>query len=99
MRALVLAVALAIGSSAAYGHGDAAWIMDNVQTRFCRGPQDCRVLREGEAKQMGNTWTVNGHTVPRTNVFGTRDGTARYWACFEEPQLIRPRCLFIPDLF
>lgn len=81
-------------------HGAAGWIMADPQTMHCCGPQDCRQLADGEARFDSGVWRVNGRVVPAGSVYPTGPaGGSRYWACFQVPALVEPRCLFIPALF
>lgn len=94
----MIVLILLLLSGSAYAHGDAGWIMADPQTRFCCGVQDCRRLQAGEVSHTAAGWTVNGH--PVRNVYPTKpEGGTEYWACFNLPELVVPRCLFVPAMF
>lgn len=96
---LTLALAAVLGPPAR-AHGDAAWIMADQATRYCCGIRDCRVLEDQEVSQEGGQWKVNGQPVAARDVHPTApEGGSLYWACFYEPALTVPRCLFVPALF
>lgn len=86
-------------ASPAMGHGHASWIMNNPQTSYCCGERDCRPLADSEVLRTPAGWVVNGRLVPPRSIYPTQDGTSRFWACFVEPALTEPRCLFIPAMF
>lgn len=84
--------------AAVSAHGHAAWIMANPDTRYCCGPKDCRPLEltADKVEIRAGRYFLNGHAVKDGSVYPTRDGTARYWACFYGPDYTVPRCLFVP---
>jgi hypothetical protein len=80
----------------ANAHGIASlWIMNNPLTASCCGPRDCRALEDGDSVELiDNVWRLNGW--PVTRVYPSLDERARPWGCFNAPEYVRPRCLFLP---
>lgn len=85
-------VALGAGARA---HGDAQWIMEQEVTRWCCGPNDCKVVREGELERVEGGWLhVGSQSVLMDEDVGhylSKD--EQTWACIF---LGRMRCLFLP---
>ena len=95
---VIIAVSILLGSTPAVAHGSASWIMESAETRWCCGIQDCRRLKAEEVTHDATGWRING--LPVANVYPTKpEGGTDYWACFNLPELVRPRCLFVPAMF
>ena len=99
MRALiVLAIAALLilaAVQAPWPHGLANWIMDDPQTRWCCGPQDCAVAEPGEVVRLFGGWLH----VPPGLVLLDREGghyvsiDSQVWRCVGVGVF---RCIFLP---
>ena len=78
-------------------HGEFNWIMRDRATAWCCDERDCRELGDGEVAQRSGQWHVNGHPVEHRAVYPSQHKkNAAFVACFRGPDLIVPRCLFLP---
>ena len=97
MTAIVVALIInVVVTRDAKGHEFASlWIMQNPLTASCCGPKDCRPLEDRDSVELiENVWRLNGWPVHR--VYPSQDEQARAWGCFNPPQYVQPRCLFLP---
>lgn len=100
IRPAILAAALALLAGPARGHGDARWIMDDPQTAFCCGPQDCEPAPPGEVVEIGpDAWRFRGVDFHRGDrrTFPAQPHPTQglvFWYC--QPQGQPVRCLFFP---
>jgi hypothetical protein len=75
--AMLTTAALLTAIPLAWGHGDAAWVMENPETRHCCGPQDCGPVRvyNGTVEEVGpGEWLV---TIPPGTHPLVPDGASR----------------------
>lgn len=89
----------------AQAHGAAAWVMQNPETSYCCGPQDCEMLPDGQVQRVSDGYLVQ---VPNGEPDLIPDGDARihwsidehYWICRYQKgwQAGHARCLFPPTL-
>jgi hypothetical protein len=98
-------VAMIAQLDVAQAHGAAAWVMQNPETRYCCGPQDCEMLRDGQVQRLRDGYLVQ---IPNGEPELIPDGDARihwsidehYWICrFPDGRNAgHARCLFPPTL-
>ena len=95
--ATIAAVMLAAGIHAAFGHGDAEWIMYGPYTdkagAHCCGPSDCKITGPGELSRVPGGWRhVQTGSVLLDNEIGNYPSTdAQTWHCIRYGEL---KCVF-----
>jgi hypothetical protein len=108
MRRPALLAVLTLGSTAAFAHGDASWIMTDPATRHCCGRDDCGPDIESLVQVIPGGWRIldTGQIFLRStpeNIFPSVDKS--FWTCREHkaPDDLFPythdrwvRCLFVP---
>lgn len=77
-------------------HGDASWIMQNPDTSWCCGPQDCHAypVKDVKITKAGYLFGPTGETVPYAQAKTSIDD--QYWACRYDDGEGEIRCFFAP---
>jgi hypothetical protein len=105
ITALVGVIGILAHQNAAQAHGAAAWIMQNPETRYCCGPQDCEMLPNSQVKRVSGGYLVQ---VPNGELELIKDGDWRihwsidehYWICRYQSglEIGHARCFFPPTI-
>lgn len=95
LKTIILGLSLA---SPAWGHGDAAWIMEDGKTSYCCGPSDCERAPLSAIRATRGGWLV----IATGQVFNEGDPDLHmskdqdFWWCRPPSMGGKVKCLFAP---
>lgn len=97
-RGLLFLPVLLLMAGPAWGHGDAAWIMQDTKTSYCCGPSDCERAPLSAIRATRGGWLV----IATGQVFNEGDPDLHmskdqdFWWCRPPNLGGKVKCLFAP---